>query len=273
MRRKIELAIYFIIIVFFIFRYAGSEKDIERRPEYDPKPNITLPLPSDIPKAVQVELSDKITNGVGTAFAVDGNGTYVTARHVVDGCAEVFFIDEKNRLYPVRSASSLKTRDFAIIQAVKGPKVHFDLTDIVPQRGDEGFMMGYPQGKPADVRAAVIGKTIMRSSGRYRMREPVVAWVERDRKPGFSGSLGGISGGPVFNEQGLVIGTVVAGSPRRGRVYTTNPHVFEETDLLDESHRGRLANFGDGITRANFDHVGDRLRAGRLIAQVYCQAN
>ncbi|MCK0070163.1 S1 family peptidase [Kordiimonas laminariae] len=284
MRRKFELAIYFVVIVFFIFRYAGSEGDIERRPEFDPKPVIeprpdygskpvvNLPLPTDVASAVRVELEEKTTNGVGTAFAVDGNGTYVTARHVVDGCAEVFFIDEKNRLYPVKSAFSLKTRDFAIIKAVKGPAVHFDLTDSVPKRGQEGFMMGYPQGKPADVRAEVIGTTVMRSSGRYRMREPVVAWVERDRRPGFSGSLGGISGGPVFNEDGVVIGTVVAGSPRRGRVYTTNPHVFEETDLLDESHRGRIAKFEEGISYSNYDLIGRRLRAGRLISQVYCRA-
>ncbi len=273
MKRKLEIGAYLVIILFFVFRYSSSDETTERRPVFEPQPSIDLPLPQDVADTVRVELEEKTHNGVGTAFAVDGNGTYVTARHVIDGCKEVFFIDSKNRLYPVKSSASLKTRDFAIIKAVRGPKVHFDLSDKTPVRGQEGYMMGFPQGNPADVRAAVIGESEMRSSGRYRMREPVVAWVERGRKPGFGGSLGGISGGPVFDENGIVVGTVVAGSPRRGRVYTTHPRVFKETDLLDESHLGRIAEFDGGITRDNFDYVGRQLRAGRLIAQVYCRAN
>lgn len=278
MRRKFEFGGYAIFILFFILRYVNMPEDTPRgrvvpQPE---QPAIVLPdgalLPNDISSTVEVLLENSVHNGVGTAFAVDGKGTYVTARHVVDGCASVYFVGGPGRLEPVASFASERTRDFAIIQAKRGPQTHLALSSKMPVRGSEGYMMGYPQGNPADVRATVIGRTEMRSSGRYRMREPVVAWVERDRKPYFGGSLGGISGGPVFDSVGNIVGTVVAGAPRRGRVYTTHPKVFEETGLINASQQGRIPAFEKGISSKNYDVVGKSLRASKLIAQVYCKA-
>ncbi len=278
MRRKVEFGGYAIFILFFMLRYINMPEDAPRgrgipQPE---QPAIVLPdgalLPNDISSTVEVLLENSVHNGVGTAFAVDGKGTYVTARHVVDGCASVYFVGGPGRLEPVASFASEHTRDFAIIQAKRGPQTHLALSSKMPVRGSEGYMMGYPQGNPADVRATVIGRTEMRSSGRYRMREPVVAWVERDRKPYFGGSLGGISGGPVFDSVGNIIGTVVAGAPRRGRVYTTHPKVFEETGLINASQQGHIPAFETGISSKNYDVVGRSLRASKIIAQVYCKA-
>lgn len=278
MRRKLEFGGYAIFILFFILKYVDiPEGNPRSRAVPQPQqPAIVLPedasLPRDIASTVEVKLERSVHNGVGTAFAVDGQGTYVTARHVVDGCASVYFVGGPGRLEPVASYASERTRDFAVIQAKRGPQTHLALSSEMPERGSDGYMMGYPQGNPADVRATVIGRTEMRSTGRYRMREPVVAWVERERKPYFGGSLGGISGGPVFDEAGNIIGTVVAGAPRRGRVYTTHPKVFEETGLVQASLEGYLPEFKQGIGRENYDAVGRNLRASRIIAQVYCKA-
>ena len=46
----------------------------------------------------------------------------------------------------------------------------------------------------------------LRSRGRYRFEEPAIAWAEIARVPNFSGSLGGISGGPVTDRDGRVVG-------------------------------------------------------------------
>lgn len=280
MRRKLEFGVYAVLILFFIVRYASVDlEEVPRRsaPSAPQEPAIILPdnasLPRDVAGSVQVELERKVHNGVGTAFAVDDKGTYVTARHVIDGCAEVYFVTGPKRLQRVASYASEQTRDFAVIRAESAPQTHLALSTNVPVRGDDGYMMGYPQGEPADVRATVIGRTEMRSSGRYRMREPVIAWVERERKPGFAGSLGGISGGPVFDGQGNIVGTVVAGAPRRGRVYTTHPRIFAETGLMASNRAGYLTSFDDGIHRENYDQVGKDLRADRVIAQVYCKAS
>lgn len=288
MRRKVELALYFIAILFFIVRYANVDLDQDRRgvpvpPQPAPgaqnegkKPAVLLPEGAALPQqegAVLVELDHRSHSGVGTAFAVDGQGTYVTARHVVDGCSAVFFVHPRGGLEKVASSVSERNRDFAIIQAIGASGFHLTLAEEEMRRGSEGFMMGFPQGDPADVRATVIGRTEMRSSGRYRMKEPVLAWVERERRPGFAGSLGGISGGPVFDAKGDVVGTVVAGAPRRGRVYTTHPHVFVEKGLLAPSRRGRTPTLEDGINARNYHRIGEAFRASGAIKQVYCKVS
>ena len=277
MRRKIEFALYFIAILFFIIRYAdeGGEDRRSRAPANQP-PAVLLPDDASLPRDegdVLVELDPTVHSGVGTAFSVDNEGTYVTARHVIDGCSDVFFVHSQGGLEKVASYAAQRNRDFAIIKAIRSTDFHLQLSSREMRRGNDGFMMGFPQGNPADVRATVIGHTEMRSSGRYRMREPVIAWVERERLPGFGGSLGGISGGPVFDGAGNVVGTVVAGAPRRGRVYTTHPRVFGETGLLKASEQGRTPTLSNGITAENYHSIGKTLRTSGAIRQVYCRVS
>jgi S1-C subfamily serine protease len=280
MRRVLEYVAYAFIILVFIVRYAGGDEVSPRRPEIRTpasEPPKLLPeraqLPRDNVDRVEVQLDAKATSGVGTAFAVDGAGTYVTARHVVDGCHEVYISKTKGRYTPVSNVIIDQKRDFAIIDAGSFRARPVTLASFAPDRGVDGYMMGYPQGSPADVRATVIGRSEMRSSGRYRAREPVVAWVERERKPLFDGSLGGISGGPVFDGEGIVVGTVVAGSPRRGRVYTTHPRVFMQGDILKRANfrGGTEQNLLNALNRQNYDDAGDELRKTGTIAQVYCR--
>jgi len=275
MRRKLEFLFYTIAILYFIVRYADVdiERDNPRRsvPKAQPPAVLTpddAPLPRPELGDVVVALDPQAKNSVGTAFAVDSRGTYVTARHVVDGCKQVYLVAGPRQLEPVLSAVSDTHRDFAVLRARALRAQPFALTETSPDRGTNGYMMGYPQGKPADVRATVFGRTFMRSEGRYQAREAVIAWVERERRPLFDGSLGGISGGPVFNEQGYVIGTVVAGAPRRGRVYTTHPQVFRNAGLI--SDEGKAIQ---GLRALDFDKSGAALRASRAIAQVYCKVD
>ncbi len=273
MRRPLEFTFYAVFILFFILRYAGEEDRSPRRPVLVPKSpeqSVLLPegatLPRDISSSVVVEIENKNQASVGTAFAVDSTGTFVSARHVIEGCESISLVRGR-RILPARLQSKARNRDFAILQ-VEGVNVQpFELALNTPVRGQNGYMMGYPQGRPADVRATVIGETIMKSRGRYSTRERVVAWVERERRPGFGGSLGGISGGPVFSAGGKVIGTVVAGAPRRGRVYTTNPAIFEETGLIAEN---QSATSPDTLTNENYDQQADKYRAALRVAQVYC---
>ena len=275
MKRGFEFILYAAIIAFFLVRYTNVDTDIPRRPAPDQTPAgtaIFLPenarLPSDISTTVIVDVDRTSQNSVGTAFAVDGNGTYVSARHVVEGCSTVSLIRAGRRIATL-SVSKATNRDFAILKVSSLTPVPFALSLDVPRRGDDGFMMGYPQGAAADVRATVIGSTVMRSKGRYNARERVVAWVERERRPKFGGSLGGISGGPVLDSLGRIVGTVVAGAPRRGRVYTTNPAVFSEAGLVTTSTPALTGTAQ--LTRDNFDKEAARFRSQMRIAQVYCE--
>ncbi|UTW55459.1 serine protease [Kordiimonas sp. SCSIO 12610] len=276
MRRFIEFFTYAAIIIIVIVRYAGEEDNRSPRRAAPPKvPAQTLPdnqkLPINNGGDVLVNLDTKLSNSVGTAFAVDAKGTYVTARHVVDGCTRIYIAHQSGRFSAVQKVTIDQRRDFAVLKSnrVKARSVY--LASIAPDRGDDGYMMGYPQGNPADVRATVIGRNNMRSSGRYNTREPVIAWVERERLPFFNGALGGISGGPVFDGNGIVVGTVVAGAPRRGRVYTTHPRVFLNDDLGSEIHFREGLETWRTINAANYADIGKELRGAKTITQVYCQ--
>lgn len=275
MKRGIEFIIYAVVILFFMARYTNVEPDTPRRPAPGRAPAgsaILLPenaaLPKDVSRTVVVDVKRSSQNSVGTAFVVDNEGTYVSARHVVEGCKRISLVNARRRV-ATDLVSKATNRDFAVIKVRALKPKPFDLSLQVPRRGEDGFMMGYPQGSPADVRATVIGSTTMRSQGRYSTKERVVAWVERERRPNFGGSLGGISGGPVLDGDGRIVGTVVAGAPRRGRVYTTDPKVFAEAGL-DISTVEPLQT-KNKITQQNFDYEAAQYRRQMRIAQVYCE--
>lgn len=275
MRRILEFAFYALFILFFIARYSDTDGGTPRRPAPSAPEDAAIllpegaPLPRDVAPTVVVDIENVRQNSVGTAFAVDNGGLYVSARHVIEGCDALALVRGR-ALIEALVVAIPKNRDFAVLRAHEIDAARFPLSTEVPERGDDGFMMGFPQGKPADVHATAIGSTVMRSRGRYSTRERVVAWAERERRPAFSGSLGGISGGPVFARSGYIVGTVVAGAPRRGRVYTTNPSVFSQARLFEPESSG-LPTRAVPLTPDTYADEANRYRASMRIAQVYCQ--
>ena len=88
-------------------------------------------------------------------------------------------------------------------------------------------------------------------------------------------SLGGISGGPILNENGEVVGIHVAGSVRRGRSFSSLPRTI--TQLLDQSNV-ELSNAdqsfnGSQLNAEEFSRLGDQLRSDVSVAQVVCRTN
>jgi serine protease Do len=108
----------------------------------------------------------------------------------------------------------------------------------------------------------------MRATGRYTTLEPVVAWAHVRRAPDRGPALGGISGGPWVDRQGRVVGVHVAGTPRRGRSYSTAPETL--LAAIGEAGVRPSTAAGETVTPANFDTVGNRLRARGTVSQVYC---
>lgn len=185
-----------------------------------------LPDPSPLDEMVVVQVGEP-QNGVGTAFAVNAAGDWLTARHVVEGCAKVTLMVAPGNYVPVARISMDEDHDLALLSTGRSP-YPVTLALAAPLRiGTEGFAVGFPQGEPGELATRLVSRSRLVTRGRREAEAPILAWAEVGRTEGLTGTLGGISGGPVFDENGSVRGVIVAESPRRGRIYTTSPQSVE----------------------------------------------
>ena len=259
----------------FVRRDEGNNQGAGRREAWKPPADSggrgSLDAPSAQDPAFSVAIPTDKSNSIGTAFSLGRSGVWMTARHVVDGCSRVLIVTGPRRGVRVRRTYIHPRADLAVLQTRGGaPAVQFTQKKL--RRGQAGYHFGYPKGEPAAIQSVLIGRRRMRSVGRYTVIEPVVAWADRVRVPDSYGGLGGISGGPAMDGRGEIIGVTVAGSKRRGRIYTTA--LTSIAAALEGS--GAPADRGGGrrgaIDGRNFAEVGADLRKRLTVALVYCAA-
>ena len=261
-RRFPDWIIYGLVLVVFIWTAYGIEQDvvIADAPE---SPELGPMLPSDSPRdeIVLVDVSPR-QSGMGTAFSINDKGLWLTARHVVDSCSSVGLRIGTGRILPVQS-QIVQNSDLAVLRSDwKRRPLPADL-ESQRQVGEIGYFFGYPQGKPGEVVGSLIARNRMKVRGRYTNDEAVLAWSELGRSRNLKGSLGGLSGAPVLDKDGEIIGVVSAESPRRGRIYSVAPRYL----------RGIITYPGDGVEPLSLTSYGvaaDKLRRDRRVAQVIC---
>ena len=209
-------------------------------------------------------------NSTGTAFSIRDDGIWFTARHVVDGCDRVGLQVDQRRAAKVQKVQSHPKADIAVLWT-RGGKPGIAIASAPLRVNQPGYHVGYPEGKPGQVVSSLIGRRNMRTVGRYRHTEPVVAWVERARHP-VTQSLGGLSGGPAFNAAGEIIGVTVAASKRRGRVFTTAPATMNDMLSLAKIQPAGLPSGGLRIRPNAREYVqyGEKLRGELIVAKVLC---
>jgi serine protease Do len=203
----------------------------------------------------------------GTAFSVARSGRWVTARHVVEGCRRPAIMVGGGRA--VAADVRLAPRaDIAVLETAGGPAALAIAPPGGLHAGQRGFHPGYPQARAGEVTSRLLGRETLRVRGRGERDEPVLAWAEVGRTDGLGGTLAGLSGAPVMDRQGRVLGVTIAESPRRGRIYTTSPDTFQPTmrgvQKADEPLTGRV------ITVDNYGLVADDLRRDLRVARVVC---
>lgn len=263
MRRIPDGLIYLLIVIAF---FSHAKVKAYRIDATLPPPELGPILPEESPRDRLVRVTiDNPVSSLGTAFSVDTNGNWLTARHVVDGCSEVGLNLGGSQILRVESKVS-PSADIAILSADWSRKPLFG--DFSPDRqiGEYGFFFGYPQGRPGEVVGALLGRNRLVVRGRYSSSESILAWTEVGRTRGLKGSLGGLSGGPGLDKDGEVIGIVTAESPRRGRVYTVAPRNLK--GLLDENPDKAIP-----ISLDTYGLKADSFRRDRRIAQVVCIVN
>lgn len=206
---------------------------------------------------------------MGTAFSIAEEGRWVTARHVVEGCRQPALVIDKNRALAADVRLAARA-DVALLLTDGGPPALPLAAGENIYKGQRAFHPGYPQGKPGAVASRLIGRETLRIKGRGGYQEPVLAWAEAGRTKGLQGTLSGLSGAPVLDRRGRVMGVTIAEAPRRGRIYTTAPDSFVAAIGDEQTHPEQA--LGQSVTTRNYGTVSDQLRRDLRVAQVICLA-
>lgn len=261
MLRKIpDWAFYAAVVALIYLNASRLSEDVSAPP---PPPGLGELLPSESPRDDQIITEvDMPRSGMGTAFSIDTQGNWLTARHVVDSCDQVGLKIADNRIIAA-SVEVLQDNDLAVLSTSWTRKPLPNDVKNRRQIGETGYFIGFPQGHPGEVVGNLISRSRMVVRGRYSAEESVLAWAEVGRTNGLRGSLGGLSGAPVLDKDGEVIGVVTAENPRRGRIYSVAPRALQPF-FLDKTGKA------EPIQKERYGLQADRLRRDRRIAQVLC---
>jgi serine protease Do len=265
--------LYIIVIaavVFVLFRVDQRADAPEALPDAATDAGAYLPPPSMYDPEVLVEVGP-VASGMGSAFAISGEGWWLTARHVVDGCQDVGLIVSRGSAVPVIEVKRALFADLALLRTDQAPAaLAIDTSERQFQINQRAFHVGFPQGRPGEAYSRLIGRETLVARGRYDLEEPVLAWAEQGRTSGLRGSLAGISGGPAFGANGQVIGVTVAESARRGRIYTAAPSSILRFLRLEQVEA--TGTPAPRLTADNYGQESDDLRRQLAVAQVVCVA-
>lgn len=228
------------------------------------------PSPSDPIIEVEVDQRGDVT---GSAFPVHRTGYWMTARHVVDGCDRVGIVTGRQHARLASVLAVHATADVALFKVPKYANQPLPVKLRPLRRGQAGFGFGYPSGKWAQLHTLLMGRARQRTVGRYRFVEPVLVWSVRNTYPAGVKSLGGISGGPLLDASGTVIGVHSSSGRRRGRLMTVAPITLINT-LADASlaKTGTYKSSLDArdLTEKRYMRFGATLRETKRVVKVLC---
>lgn len=250
-------------------------EDAPRRPPIGdaPRPAAPAPRPGDGRAGIVIKGEPKQSNATGTAFAVAATGPLVTAAHVTDGCARVGVLPNERARSP-EMADGILTHPVADAALIgidhRGPALPLG-DDRALRRGDDGYSFGYPRARPGSVHGTLMGRDTARredAGGTF----PVLVWADVDRDPDGALPLSGLSGGPVLDASGRVVGILIAGSERRG--YFVSTTMAPLRDLLREGGvTPDPAAAAEPITVDGFARQGNRLRNRLSVAFAVCRVD
>ena len=234
------------------------------------------PIRNVVQNTIKIPIEARNSNGSGTAFKI-GKDSWITARHVVHGCQNVYLSNEaiKNIFIPPSSDLALLVSDSFNADEFElswFPNVNNAINDRKDLAiGALGYSIGFPKGEPGEARLKFAGYVQMVQRGAYYLTEPVKMWIETQRRPRSLDQMGGISGGPIFNKEGSVVGVHVANSVRRGRAFSVDEYAISwlvmAVSKKNQLRRGRPKTM---ISDNNWSKIASGWRDNGRIKKVIC---
>lgn len=205
--------------------------------------------------------------GSGTAFSV-GDGLWMTARHVVDKCDGIGFIKNRKLVGVADRVVHHETADASLLYSnFSAPALPVASPEDDPQRHEEAFLVGYPAGGPREFIAVQVEYREIERHGAPDGAFPVIVWAERPEPPAGTG-YAGMSGGPVINGNGYVIGILVGSDDALGRIIANTPQTLRS--MLPGDGSSGDAEPVSAPLAGNLSKTGTRLRAENRVIEVYC---
>jgi serine protease Do len=207
--------------------------------------------------------------GTGTAFSVAASGVWLTARHVVDGCARTAIVVGPGSA--VAAAVRIDPRGDTAVLFTRGgaPPVPLAPPTLALRQGAAAFHPGFPLGRAGEAASRLVGRERLVTRGRGGLAQQVLAWAEVGRTADLPQSLAGLSGAPALDSAGRAFGFTIAQAPRRGLIYTTTPRSLRAA-LAAGGVSLTAAGVGEPITMGTYGRVADDLRRDLRVVPVVC---
>ena len=218
--------------------------------------------------------SNRNQSGSGTAFYV-GENIWITARHVINDCNEVYLKTGSNNQF-IEKILIHPNSDLALFKYKSFDIKSFGISQKI---SETAFSSGYPAGKPGDAVLQLAGFMAMEARS-YNILEKHTIYAVLDKNPRNLLSFGGLSGGPTFDDYGLINGVVVSEFKRRGQIGAVGLNQInwliaasnKEAEFFDKiSKTNENAIKLDKIDK-NYKKIGNELRKSKSISKVVCIA-
>jgi serine protease Do len=269
-----DWSIYVAAVAALLVAASGRQERADAPQAPPPVPGEAgVPLSAYLPfdPARIVKVPRHVAAESGTAFSVSDAGVWLTAAHVVEGCRHVAVVVAEGRGVVAEPVID-RQHDIAILKTQGGaPALPLGAPGQVAS-GARGFHPGFPMGGPGEVASRMLGADSLRPKSRGALPQPVLAWTEVGRTDGMKGMLDGLSGAPVLDAAGQVVGLTLAEAPRRGRIYTASGASIRAA-MAKAGVRPSSFAHGEVINTDNYGRVADTLRRDLRVARVVCLAS